>query len=231
MKKKLGFIAFMSVFLLSVCAFHYEGTQSRVAATQDKVIPSNENQQLISNVSGEESSKKVEQGKNKQTEEIIKNEDNGSEAKAEDTSKGQKSDSSGSSSDTSQPEKAEEAQDKVKIGDQEFVNIMDREKFAYLANIAKKNNAILYAVPNSDVFTIVKDGKQIFDMSTGIASTPVEYSDMLKELFNQEGFQEYKGINENIHLVMETGAKVTVEFEEYIGYAIYMKNGRIVISW
>lgn len=107
---------------------------------------------------------------------------------------------------------------------------MDVAKFQHLINVANKYDSKLYAVPNTDLFAIVKNGEPIFHKSTGFSSTPLNSSALLKDVFNGDGFI-YKGISENIDFVSETSAKVTVEFEQRQGYTIYQKDGWIVVSW
>ncbi len=111
------------------------------------------------------------------------------------------------------------------------MNIMNNKKFQHLINTALKYNSTLYAVPNTDLFAIFKNGKMIYSYSTGIASAPSGYSELLKEVFSGEGFM-YKGVAENIDFVKETSAKVSVKFSRYEAYTIYKnQDGWITLSW
>lgn len=232
MKSKLYSIIFMALSLLAVGAFYYKGAPENVAANQEPVLI-NESKQLAK---GSMDEKNVESDKDENPKEIQKELTKKQDAKEvvneEIKEKNEEKENKKVIETETEPavEKERELEDSIEIGGYQYVNFMDDTKFQHLINIANKYDSELYAVPNTDLFAIVKNGEPIFHKSTGFSSTPLSSSALLKDVFNGDGFI-YKGISENIDFVLETSAKVTVEFEQRQGYTIYQKDGWIVVSW
>ncbi|MCR2822843.1 hypothetical protein [Lederbergia panacisoli] len=120
--------------------------------------------------------------------------------------------------------------DEVTIDDTVFVNIMNEEKFSSMSELARKYNAGLYAIPESDVFAIVKDGDPIFFMSTGAKSALREYKDLLSESLAFSGFDNLKEVLNNLNTVLKTGKEVNMT-DGYEGYSIFQEEGWVYISW
>ncbi|MBW8349219.1 hypothetical protein K0H71_07065 [Bacillus sp. IITD106] len=118
----------------------------------------------------------------------------------------------------------------VTIDDTVFVNIMDDEKFSDLSQLARQYNAGLYAIPESDVFAIVKDEKPIFFMSSGVKSALTEYADLLSESLAFSGFENLDEVRENMNAVLETGKEINVG-DGSEGYSIFQEDGWIYVSW
>ncbi|MBS4194219.1 hypothetical protein [Lederbergia citri] len=118
----------------------------------------------------------------------------------------------------------------VTIDDTVFVNIMNEEKFTELSQLALKYNAGLYAIPDSDVFAIVKDETPIFFMSTGAKSALKEYADLLSESLAFSGFENLEEVRGNMNNVLETGNEINVG-DGYEGYSIFQEDGWIYVSW
>ncbi|WP_436373745.1 hypothetical protein [Cytobacillus sp. BC1816] len=232
MKCKLYSIIFMALFLFAAGAFYYKGAPENVAANQEPVF-SNESMQLEK---GSMDEKNVELEKDENPKEIQKELTKKQEAKEvlneEIKEQNEENENEKVIETETEPavEKERELEDSIEIGGYQYVNFMDDTKFQHLINIANKYDSELYAVPNTDLFAIVKNGEPILHKSTGFSSTPLSSSALLKDVFNGDGFI-YKGLSENIDFVSETSAKVTVEFEQRQGYTIYQKDGWIVVSW
>ncbi|MDM5228363.1 hypothetical protein QUF73_19740 [Cytobacillus sp. NJ13] len=232
MKSKLYSIIFMALFLLIAGAFYYEGAPENVAANQEPDL-SNESMQLEIGSMDEKNleSEKAENPKEIQKEITKKHEEKEVLNKEIKETNEEKENEKVIETDTEPIVEEEDVlEDSIKIGGYQYVNFMDVAKFQHLINVANKYDSKLYAVPNTDLFAIVKNGEPIFHKSTGFSSTPLNSSALLKDVFNGDGFI-YKGISENIDFVSETSAKVTVEFEQRQGYTIYQKDGWIVVSW
>ena len=124
------------------------------------------------------------------------------------------------------------AEDSIMIGDSKYINLMHEEKFQDWINVAVKYEAILYAIPYSDVFTIVKDGEVLVGMSTGVASAMPNHIDILCDLMADKGESAEKLI-EGIKHVAETGESVQLvgpqEFDD--DFSIEKQDGWIVVSW
>ncbi|PLR94442.1 hypothetical protein [Bacillus sp. T33-2] len=127
---------------------------------------------------------------------------------------------------------AEEAlTDVVVLDGQRYESLMDEEKFSHKIHVALKYGAKLYAVSESDVFAIVKDGVPIVHMSTGAAAAKPGNHEVLCDLFSDHG--EYAaGIADGIKHVAQTGEQVEVGVTpETAGYAIFMNDDWLVVSW
>jgi len=120
--------------------------------------------------------------------------------------------------------------DEVTIDGTIFINIMNEEKFSDLSQLARKYNAGLYAIPESDVFAIVKEGNPIFFMSTGVKSALKEYSELLTESLAFSGFENLEEVRENLNTVLETGKEVNVG-DGYEGYSIFQEDEWVYVSW
>lgn len=124
------------------------------------------------------------------------------------------------------------AEDSIMIGDTEYINLMQEEKFQDWINVAVKYDATLYAIPYSDVFAIVKDGEVLVDMSTGVASAAPNHIDILCDLMADKGESAEK-IIEGIKHVAQTGESVQLvgpqEFDD--DFSIEKQDEWIVVSW
>ncbi|MEH7495252.1 hypothetical protein [Neobacillus niacini] len=124
------------------------------------------------------------------------------------------------------------AEDSIIIGDTEYINLMHEEKFQDWINVVSKYGAMLYAIPYSDVFAIVKDGEVIAGMSTGVATAAPNQTDILCDLMADKGESAEKLI-EGIKHVDETGESVQLvgpqEFDD--DFSIEKQEGWIVVSW
>ena len=224
MKKKLYSIIFMALFFLAASAFYFEGSTDNVIANQDPIV-SDEVPKLEKDITKEQNIGQSEIGNNKDKgtqNETIKQEDTSEELKEPEEIIENKTE-------PSVPEE-NKSEDIIEMGGYLYVNIMHETKFKHLINVAQKYDSKLYAVPNTDLFAIVKNGEPILHKSTGISSVSVSLAPLLVDVFSGDGFV-YKGITENINFVAETGAKVNVEFSQYEAYSIYQKDGWITVSW
>lgn len=219
MKKKYPAIIMMTMFLGTAGAFYYEGSPEEVTATE-------ENPDIKAKI-GEFKETFKEEVK-VPTVEV----EAASDEKVEDADSIGKSDPSQKPS-VSNPEKPESkpatVQDTFKIEDTTFYLISPQEKFNHSQKFAKKYEAKLYGVPNSDMFVFVRNGEAILQTSSGLAAAPLKYSDILSEFLAPGG--EYKNIAENVLFSAKTGAKVTVDFGDQIGYSIWIEDGVVVASW
>lgn len=124
------------------------------------------------------------------------------------------------------------AEDPIIIGDSEYINLMQEEKFQDWINVALKHHATLYAIPYSDVFAIVKDGEVLVGMSTGVASAMPNHIDILSDLMADKGESAEKLI-EGIKHVAEKGESVQLvgpqEFDD--DFSIEKQDEWIVVSW
>ncbi|MDQ1000510.1 hypothetical protein QFZ28_000910 [Neobacillus niacini] len=124
------------------------------------------------------------------------------------------------------------AEDSIIIGGTEYINLMHEEKFQDWISVAEKYGAILYAIPYSDVFAIVKDGEVLVSMSTGVASASPNHIDILCELMSDKG--EAAGIIiEGIKHVAHTGESIQLAGPQEFGddFSIVKQDEWIVVSW
>ncbi|TYS17817.1 hypothetical protein FZC78_08175 [Rossellomorea vietnamensis] len=234
MKKKFSAIVFMLLFFIAAGAFHYQGTQSTANASLDQSGQSSETE-----IESTEENKKDNTPQQKDTDNHSTDEKKPSTGTEE--TKDKQSDSGSTNEDeentdtptnTSEndvsPTDSAKQNESIILHGSEYTNIMDLEKFQELAAIAKKHGGILYALENTDLFVIMKDDTLLFSMSTGTASVPKENVGILLDFFADS---EYQGLIENIKLVHETGAEVSVSFSETRGYSISQKNSIIHVTW
>jgi len=114
---------------------------------------------------------------------------------------------------------------------EEYVKVID-EKFASYIKIANEWNAAFYAIPNSDCFAIVKDGEVLFQMSTGIKGVPVQYVDLLVQIFADNVETNTVGpIQDDIRKLASTGETISVEGKDFSGYSIFIQDGWIIVSF
>ncbi|RYI27872.1 hypothetical protein EVU96_15545 [Bacillus infantis] len=210
MKKKTAASLIMALFFAASGAFYIEGAPEKAIADEEKPETAQKSEQSQAAKAAAEDEKPV-----------IKEESEKTEAAEE-------------------PEEADLAEtiaekrivqkDTIKIGDRLYDNVMDDSKFSRLIKPSKKYGAKLYALAGTDLFVIAKDGKPIVYMSTGTCSASADYANLLAELF-ASGFEEYKKLQENILFSAETGAEISVKFEQYTAYSIKNVNGEITVSW
>ncbi|WP_336990500.1 hypothetical protein ABXS71_19920 [Bacillus infantis] len=219
--KKIYAIIFTALFLASAGAFYMEGAPLDATASDKKAdeVQSEKQEETADPSPQAEETATVETEPSKDKEEPL-----------QDLSENENGASQEPSEESEAASTQTQNQDTIKIEDVVYVNIMDSEKFAHMSRTAAKYGAKLYALPNSDLFVIAKDGKPIVYMSTGVKTASVAYADLMAELFT-EGFSEYKKLPENILFSAETGAEVSVDFGDYIAYGIETKEGWIKVSW
>ncbi|MEN8701749.1 hypothetical protein [Bacillus infantis] len=219
MSKKYALL-FMTLFLTAAGAFYYEGAPQDVKATEEK--PS-ANTETDAETDGSK------------TADIAKESDE-SEVKVEEKSEAASSAPDNPDNKDTQQKAADQQQetaqkeDTIIIDGRVYENIMNEEKFAHMSGVASRHGAVLYALPETDMFVIVKNGEIIVQMSTGTKAASTEYAGILSELFSA-GFDEYKKIQENILFAAETNANVRVDFGDYIAYSITVAEGRIRVTW
>jgi hypothetical protein len=124
------------------------------------------------------------------------------------------------------------AEDFIMIGDTEYINLMQEEKFQDWISVAEKYGAALYAIPYSDVFAIVKDEEVLVGMSTGVASAAPNHIDILCDLMVDKG-ESADQIIEGINHVAQTGESVQLAGPQEFGddYTIVKQDEWIVVSW
>lgn len=106
------------------------------------------------------------------------------------------------------------------------------EKFTLYIQAASELGAGFYAIPNSDVFAMVKDGEVLFQMSTGLKAVPIENVGLLVSIFAKSGeFKEVGPIEDDIRKVASTGQMVSVEGPDYTGYSVFIQDGWILVSF
>lgn len=216
MKKKAVFTIFSALFLSSAGAFYYGGAPEKADATE-KVYIASENPQSIKEMEYKELENK----------EMPVSPTDKPEVKPEPESEPEQQQSSEAPNDLVK----EDSNDTIKYGDSLYVSLMDEPQYQRLVKIAKKYGTQLYAVQNTDLFGFFKGKEMVIGKSTGVASASPQYVEMLKELYSGEGFL-YEGVSENIDFVNKTGAKVSVEFDQYEAYSISKReNGWIILSW
>ncbi|WP_062104956.1 hypothetical protein [Bacillus niameyensis] len=228
MKRNCYRMVMISLLFLVMVIFQYEGTPKLATATSvaadETYIPLNQDVSSIEKDLIEEpdelaNSKIDNVGKENESSELVSEIEN------------KVIDNQNQAAENSSEEIVKVANDEITIDGDRYVNIMHEEKFAALSNIAQKNDATLYAIPYSDCFAIVKDEAPIFQMSTGIATSLVEDSEILLEFFADDDFKEYTGLLENIETVLETGKEVNIDLGNYLFYNIYEENGAIFVLW
>lgn len=212
--KKWHAVLLMSGFFAAAGAFYYEGAPEEAAAVQEETKVVNEQQdkgsadEIIPEVKEETSAA----GKNEEKPaEIQESQNNPVIDKVKiDT-------------------KTEEDGQMIELDGEIYELIMDEKKYSNIVHLikdAKEYNSKLYAIPNSDVFAVLKEGKVISTFSVGSMSVLPQHAEFAKIKLSG-----YKGINHNIDLVNETHGKVTVEWGESAFYSIEYRNGWIVIHY
>jgi hypothetical protein len=222
LKKWFG-ILFMVSFFLAAGAFYYEGAPEKVAAEEDQVNETVQKQQEPDSAgsSEENAPEAVTQGTQGSDK---KEQEKDTESGTSQTS----SESKPSEINTSNNEK-EEMKDTIEIDGTLYVLIMDETKYpniVHLIEAAREYNAKLYGIPNSDVFAVVKDGNVISHFSVGGMSVLPEHAEFAKIKLSG-----YKGIGQNIDFVIDTRAKVTVEWSSSAFYSVDFRDGWVVIYY
>lgn len=234
MKKKFSAIVFMALFFIAAGAFHYQGTQSTASANLDQSGESSVTETESNEENKKDNTPHQKDTNNNSTEEKPSPTDTDEAEDKQSDSESTNEDEENTDTPTNTSENDITSTDSAKqnesivLNGREYTNIMDIEKFQELAAIAKKHGGILYALENTDLFVIMKDDTLLFSMSTGTASTLNENVEILFDYFTNS---DYQGIIENIKLVHETGAEVTVAFSQTKGYTISQKDSSIYVSW
>ncbi|MBN3556559.1 hypothetical protein JYA63_19960 [Fictibacillus nanhaiensis] len=126
------------------------------------------------------------------------------------------------------PKAEEQTQTKTKIIDgYTYVSLMDdtHENLKHLVAIAKKHNASLYAIENSDCFLMYDNAtdQMIMGFSTGINTVSIENVEVLYDM--------HPTIKEQIQEVIKTGEAIQVKQGENQGYYISKVDGKIRVSF
>ncbi|MED1862078.1 hypothetical protein P4V41_01215 [Fictibacillus nanhaiensis] len=127
--------------------------------------------------------------------------------------------------------KEEQAQTKLPetkiIGDYTYVSLMDdtHENLKHLVAIAKKHNATLYAIEDSDCFVMFDNStdQMIMSFSTGINMASIENVEVLYDM--------HPTIKDQIQEVIKTGKEIQVKTGEFEGYHISKVDGKIRVSF
>lgn len=221
MKKKSSLaIIFATAILLIIGALNYSEIESKVNATNQKVIVNSElvsvnppNQSLKTKETVKENSLNSETPPAKQETETVQTLDQQTRTENE-TKK--------SSSQTQN-----EMPDTKVIDGAKYVNLMSRadENLFDLVNIAKKHDATLYAIEYSDCFAMFDNtsNQAIMLFSTGSRSVSVENVEILYDM--------HPYIKEQIKSVVETGKEAIVTIGEYESYHISKVDGQIRLSF
>lgn len=227
MKKWFG-ILFMVSFFLAAGAFYYEGAPEEVAADEEQVEDRDQVKETNQQQQEMDSTDSSQENSEQPVTEVTTDSDNNSETDAE-SKAGQMNSETEQSQKTPAKNEKEEMKDTIEIDGTLYVLIMDETKYPNLTHLieaARKYNAKLYGIQNSDVFAVVKDGKAISHFSVGGMSVLPEHAEFAKIKLSG-----YKGIGHNIDLVIETKAKVTVEWSSSAFYSIEFRDGWVVIHY
>ncbi|WP_404356411.1 hypothetical protein LG291_23055 [Cytobacillus firmus] len=214
--KKWHAVLLMSGFFAAAGAFYYEGAPEEAAAVQEetKVVNEQQDNDSADEIIPEGKEETSTAGKNEEKPEEIKNGQNNPEV--------------GKPKPNAETEAVQEYE-MIDINGEMYELIMDEKKYSNIVHLikdAKEYNSKLYAIPNSDVFAVLKEGKVISSFSVGSMSVLPQHAEFAKIKLSG-----YKGINHNIDLVNETHGKVTVEWGESAFYSIEYRNGWIVIHY
>lgn len=121
--------------------------------------------------------------------------------------------------------------DSIELFGSTYEKVTD-EKFSVFINVASELEAGFYAIPNSDVFAIVKNGEVLFQMSTGIKAVPMTNVELLIRIFEKTGELNLVGpIVDDIRKVASTGETISVEGENYTGYSVFIQDEWILVSF
>lgn len=218
MKKKIYVVTFMTLFMLSAAAFHYEGSKDKASAS----LESKELEKAIKN----ETQVSIDHSPvQNETSEIQNEPSEGQSVKMIGSQQQNLNEENSNSQDI-------QSANSILIDGEWYHLLMDKKKYpnlTHLITVAGNYGAKLYGIENSDVMAIVKDGKIIVKKSTGITAALKNHSAILYDLFSEEGYSEFR-ILENIKFVIETDAKVQVDWPNY-GYTIYPQDEWIVVSY
>lgn len=230
MKKKYWVIILMSLFFLAVSAFHYDGTKNHANANKGVTV---DDTKLIKK---DQVNEPVDLEKRtdlppETTSDISENHSKINPEKTNEKVNEDNNKPSNQGNHKTDPNALNnKTVDTITIGGSVYALIMDENKYPNLVDyieVARNHGAKLYGIPNSDVMAIMKDGKQIVSISTGVKGVLPEYVDVVRGLFSDE----YKGIQDNIDFVLETRATVTVKFpNSYTAYSIELSEGYLVIN-
>ncbi|MGD6843038.1 hypothetical protein ACQCVH_11025 [Bacillus infantis] len=210
MKKKTAASLILALFFAASGAFYIEGAPEKAIADEEMPGTAEKSDQSLDAKTAVEDEKSAIKEKSEKTQTVEKSEEEDMPETNADTNTIQK--------------------DTIKIGDRLYDNVMDNSKFSRLIKPARKYGAKLYGLAGTDSFVIAKDGKPIVYMSTGTCSASAAHANLLAELF-ASGFEEYKKLQENILFSAETGAEISVKFEQYTAYSIKNENDEITVSW
>lgn len=235
MKKKYWVIILMSLFFLATSAFHFDGTNNHANANKDVngLDSKDNNEEEVNGRSDDEPINEdqridlISENSSQTTENQPENYPEVPNEQTDQENKPNQQDSLDSDPSTSKNETV----DNITINGSVYKLIMDEKQYPNLVayiEVARQHEAKLYGIPDSDVLAIIKDGEQIASMSTGVRGVLPKYVDVVRGLFSEE----YKGIQDNIDLVLETGATVTVVFpNSNVGYSIELREEYLVINY
>lgn len=225
LKKKWIYTLVAALFFSAAGAFYYEGRPDDASANEEQVNEEikSDSQDAVTETEEEETESNNELNREdpSETEETVKEEvDHQSETEPANDEKQE-----GKTED-----KNEDPETIVSPEGDTYHLIEDKTKYSNLADLidaAANIDASLYGIKNSDVFTLIKNGEPIGGFSTGSLSIDPEYKSFA---IQKHSFYKDKGLEDNINLAIRTGASITVNFDEYTGYHIEYKNGRLIIN-
>ncbi|KAB2332640.1 hypothetical protein [Bacillus mesophilum] len=209
MKKKLSAFLLSLLLFLSAGIFYYEGAPVPVEAKEQQ-----------ENVSSE-----VELDEEPQAEAIKE------EAKEEQPVGAEKAEQqSGEKEEDGKQKQKSENNDKkrtITIYGETYHLMMD-DPTAKSVKAAQSIGADFYAIPQSDVAALVKNGKVIASMSVGAMRILPEYKEFVSNYIQHH---KERGIAQNIDLVLNTGAKVHAEFENHSYYLLSLEDGYLIVNY
>lgn len=192
MKQIRKILSILSIFILAVAVFQFDGIKNKVNASETPI--------LNDIIFPQKYQYDVDYQKEIQLAESLLNENS-----------------------------AIELPDQISIGEDIYENIMNEDKFSDWIQVARNHGAGLFALPYTDLFTIVKDEKPIVHISTGAASALEDHADILGELLAE---LEYgTEIQSDVEKVINTGEEINVELGDYQGYYIFKEEGWIYVMW
>ncbi|MEH6990581.1 hypothetical protein [Cytobacillus firmus] len=256
MKRKIYSIIFMVLFFLAAGAFYFEGAPDNTVANQDTMVE--ESEAVVKNETVEEmpellegevppkdsveENKVVKQNETEteteNTKPIVKDSDSPKiissqdDDEQEDVNKDTETeDPTTQEENTNTSSNPEAPADTITLDGTLYVLTMDETKYSnltHLIKIARHYDALLYGIPFSDSFVMIKEGERICNIELGFISAKPAYADIIKAKLADS----HKNIGENIDFVLETGATITVEWEStHFFYKISIKDGWLQVNY
>ncbi|MCS0787101.1 hypothetical protein NX021_02890 [Cytobacillus firmus] len=254
MKRKMYSIIFMVLFFIAAGAFYFEGAPNNTVANQDTMVEESkdiENNKIVEempeSLEGEappkdsvEKNKVIKQNetetenskpivKETNSPKIISPQDDDEQ---EDVNKDTETeDATTQEENTNTNSNPKAPANTITLDGTLYELTMDETKYSnltHLIKIARNYDALLYGIPFSDGFVMMKEGERICNIGLGFISTKPAYADIIKAKLADS----HKNIGENIDFVLETGATITVEWEStHFFYKISIKDGWLQVNY